>query len=68
MTKKHFLALARALAPSASDMTPFAFEQLLLNVSLCLEENFPAFRRQVFFDAVKVNTPKRTVTTLEPRT
>jgi hypothetical protein len=67
MTKKHFLALARALSLSAKDMTPFAFEQLLLNVSSSLEGNFPAFRRQAFFDAVKVNTPKRAVTTLEPK-
>ena len=67
MTKKHFLALARALSPSAKDMSPFAFEQLLLNISSCLEENFPAFRRQAFFDAVKVNTPKRAVATLEPK-
>jgi hypothetical protein len=67
MTKKHFLALARALAPSASSMTPFAFEQMLYTVSAMLEENFPAFRRQAFFDAVKVNTPKRAVTTLEPK-
>lgn len=67
MTKKHFLALARALAPSESAMTPFAFEQLLYTVAAMLEENFPAFRRQAFFDAVKVNSPKRAVSTLEQK-
>lgn len=65
MTKKHFLALAKVLAASQPDLSPFAFEQLLLNISSFLEENFPPFRRQAFFDAVKSNVPKRTVTTLE---